>query len=86
MVRVDLGSRRMLLPGDSEAGGRRPPSTAPAPSSIEGELIACCAAALRSDILVAGHHGSTTSSRTAFLDAIGATQFIVSGGPTHTDR
>lgn len=82
VLRLDLGTRRILLPGDAEAGGRRPPSTPPTPSSIEGELIACCSAALRSDILVAGHHGSTTSSRTAFLDAIGATHFIVSGGPT----
>lgn len=82
VVRLDLGGRRILLPGDAEAGGRRAPSTPPAPTSIEGELVACCAAALRSDILVAGHHGSMTSSRTAFLDAIGATHFIVSGGPT----
>jgi competence protein ComEC len=82
VARLDLGSRRVILPGDAEAGGRRPPATRPAPTSIEGELIACCAAALRADILVAGHHGSTTSSRTAFLDAIGATHFVVSGGPT----
>ena len=82
VVRLDLGTRRILLPGDGEAGGRRPPSTAPTPTSVEGELLACCAAALRSDILVAGHHGSMTSSRTAFLDAIGATQFVVSAGPT----
>ena len=82
VVRVDLGPRRLLLPGDAEAGGRRAPSTPPAPDSIEGELIACCAAELRSDILVAGHHGSTTSSRTAFLDAVGATQYVVSAGPT----
>lgn len=82
VVRLDLGSRRILLPGDSEAGGRRPPSDRPNPTSIEGELITCCAPALRSDILVAGHHGSKTSSRTAFLDAIGASHYIVSAGPT----
>jgi beta-lactamase superfamily II metal-dependent hydrolase len=82
VVRLDLGRRRLLLPGDAEAGGRRPPSDAPNPASIEGELIACCAQALRADILVAGHHGSKTSSRTAFLDAIGASQYIVSAGPT----
>jgi beta-lactamase superfamily II metal-dependent hydrolase len=28
-----------------------------------------------------GHHGSKTSSRTSFLDAVGATTFIVSSGP-----
>jgi competence protein ComEC len=82
VVRLDLGTRRVLLPGDSEAGGRKPPSDPPKPNSIEGELLNCCAAALRSDILVGGHHGSKTSSRTAFLDAIGATHYIVSAGPT----
>jgi len=82
VVRLDLGRRRILLPGDAEAGGRKPPTDPPNPRSPEGELIACCADALRADILVAGHHGSKTSSRTAFLDAIGASQFIVSAGPT----
>lgn len=82
VVRLDLGRRRLLLPGDAEAGGRRPPTDPPNPSSPEGELIACCADALRADILVAGHHGSKTSSRTAFLDAIGASHYIVSAGPT----
>lgn len=82
VIRLDLGTRRILLPGDGEAGGRRAPTTAPTPGSVEGQLLACCAADLRSDILVAGHHGSMTSSRTAFLDAVGATQFLVSAGPT----
>lgn len=82
VVRLDLGRRKILLPGDAEAGGRRSPTDAPNPASIEGELIACCGPALRSDILVAGHHGSKTSSRTAFLDAIGASHYIVSAGPT----
>jgi beta-lactamase superfamily II metal-dependent hydrolase len=82
VVRLDLGTRHILLPGDGEAGGRNLPTVPPTPSSVEGQLLACCAAALRSDILVAGHHGSKTSSRTAFLDAIGATNFIVSAGPT----
>jgi beta-lactamase superfamily II metal-dependent hydrolase len=82
VVRLDLGGRRILLPGDAEAGGRNPPSTPPSPRSIEGELIACCAADVRADILVAGHHGSMTSSRTAFLNAIGASHYVVSGGPT----
>lgn len=82
VVRLDLGTRHILLPGDGEAGGRNSPSVPPTARSVEGQLLACCAAALRSDILVAGHHGSKTSSRVAFLDAIGATNFIVSAGPT----
>jgi beta-lactamase superfamily II metal-dependent hydrolase len=82
VLRLDLGSRRLLFMGDAEAGGRRPPSETPRPDSIEGRLLLCCRAQLRSDILVAGHHGSMTSSRAAFLDAVAAAHFLVSAGPT----
>ena len=81
VVRLDLGRTRILLMGDAEAGGRKPPTEAPAPQSIEGVLVACCAAELSAQVLVVGHHGSTTSSRTAFLDAVDATIFVVSSGP-----
>jgi beta-lactamase superfamily II metal-dependent hydrolase len=82
VVRLDLGRHRVLLMGDAEAGGRKSPTTAPAATSIEGKLLACCAADLKADVLVVGHHGSKTSSRTAFLNAIGARLFVVSAGPT----
>jgi competence protein ComEC len=82
VVRLDLGSHRVFFMGDAEAGGRNLPSTKPKPSSIEGELLACCAADLKADVLVVGHHGSKTSSRTGFLDAVGAHLFLVSAGPT----
>ena len=35
-------------------------------------------------MLVVGHHGSLTSSRQAFLNAVGASTFIISSGP-HPD-
>ena len=82
VVRLDLGSRRVLLMGDAEAGGRKLPSTVPSDSSIEGKLLTCCVPDLKADVLVVGHHGSKTSSRTRFLDAVGAKTFIVSAGPT----
>lgn len=82
VVRLQLGSRAVLLMGDAEAGGRHPPADPPDARSIEGRLLACCSAALRADVLVVGHHGSRTSSRTALLDAVGATDFVVSAGPT----
>lgn len=81
VVRLDAGGRRVLLAGDAEAGGRQPPSTAPSPRSIEAGLLLCCSAAVRADVLVVGHHGSLTSSRRAFLDAVGASIFVVSSGP-----
>jgi competence protein ComEC len=82
VVRFDLGPHRVLFMGDAEAGGRADPSQPPAASSIEGKLLACCAADLKAEVLVVGHHGSKTSSRTVFLDAVGAKTFIVSSGPT----
>ena len=82
VVRLDLGTRHLLLMGDAEAGGRALPSETPKPGSIEADLLACCQVALKADLLVVGHHGSRTSSRGAFLAAVGAHDFIVSSGPT----
>lgn len=67
--------------GDAEAGGRKPPSTAPSATSIEGELLACCTGDLAANVLIAGHHGSMTSSRKALLDAVSPTISVVSSGP-----
>ena len=81
-IRLDLGATRLLFMGDAEAGERNDPhSDPPRPNSIEGQLLDCCAAALAAHVLVAGHHGSKTSSRAPFLDAVRATTFIVSSGP-----
>jgi competence protein ComEC len=82
VLRIDLPGNRILLMGDAEAGGRQDPSTSPDPHSIEGRLIACCGSAIRADVLVVGHHGSKTSSRSAFLDVVGARTFLISAGPT----
>jgi competence protein ComEC len=85
VVRLDLGTRHILLMGDAEAGERLEPGEPEPPptlASIEGHLLDCCAAALKADVLVVGHHGSNTSSRTPFLDAVQASTFIVSTGPT----
>jgi len=82
VIRLDLGSRRILLMGDAEAGGRADPSEAPKPGSIESDLLICCSAAVKADLMVVGHHGSRTSSRAAFVAAVGAHDFIVSSGPT----
>lgn len=82
VVRLDLGPHRVLLMGDAEAGARTQwGSGVPETNSIEGMLLACCAAQLRADVLVAGHHGSRTSSRRTFLDAVQASTFIISSGP-----
>jgi competence protein ComEC len=81
VVRLDVGSRRILMAGDAEAGERELPASPPQADSIEGSLLSCCASDLRADVLIVGHHGSKTSSRTAFLDAVGATVYVISSGP-----
>lgn len=81
VVRLDLGARRILIMGDAGGGGRNLPSLPPHPTSIEGILTACCPRELGADVLVVGHHGSMTSSRTSLLDAVDAGTFIVSSGP-----
>ena len=75
-------ARRILLMGDAEAGGRQSPSVPPTASSIEGTLLACCLQGLSADVLIVGHHSSRTSSRTAFLNGVQASTFVVSSGPT----
>jgi len=82
VVRLALGTRHILLPGDAQGGGRQVPTKPVANGSVENQVLDCCAALMASDVLVAGHHGSKTSSRTAFLEGIGAKTYVISAGPT----
>ncbi len=85
VVRLDLGTRRILLAGDAEGGNRIQPedaqTSAPFANSVEGKLLACCRSALAADVLVVGHHGSLTSSRSTFIQAVSAKTFVISSGP-----
>lgn len=81
VIRLDYAGRRILIAGDAEGGARKAPSQSADANSVEGKLIACCSADLRSDVLVVGHHGSMTSSRREFLDKVQASTFIISSGP-----
>ncbi|OJY95515.1 MAG: hypothetical protein BGP25_06400 [Lysobacterales bacterium 63-13] len=82
VLRLELGSHAVMLMGDAEAGGRASPSSTPRPTSVEGKLLECCKELMRADVLIVGHHGSMSSSRRALLDAIGASYYLVSAGPT----
>lgn len=67
---------------EMRAGGpRAEPTEPPVDGSVERALIDCCSDLLSADILVLGHHGSMTSSREEFIDAVEARDFIVSSGP-----
>lgn len=76
---VELGGARLLLTGDAESGPRADPS-APL-GDVEAHLVDHFAEAIDADILQVGHHGSKTSSRRAFLDAVSPTLALVSAGP-----
>jgi len=79
VLAVELGATRLLLTGDAESGPRKDPSEDP--GDIEEFLLDHHKERLRADILQVGHHGSKTSSRRAFLDAIQPKLALVSAGP-----
>ncbi len=67
VVRVRYGAVRFLLTGDAEAGE-------------EAWLLAHASDRLAADVLKIGHHGSSTSSTPAFLDAVAPRLALVSVG------
>jgi beta-lactamase superfamily II metal-dependent hydrolase len=79
---LDLDGAKVLFMGDAEAGGREDPSKAPTPKSVEGYILAKYRDSLRADVLVAGHHGSKSSSRKSFVDAVAPKVSVISAGPT----
>ena len=79
VIAVELGAAHLLLVGDSPSGERRDPSY-PA-GEVEEFLIDHHANDIHADILQVGHHGSKTSSRRAFLEAVKPSLALVSSGP-----
>lgn len=67
VMRVSIGNTVVLMPGDIE-------------KVTELNLAHNDAQRLRADILIAPHHGSLTSSTEPFLDAVQASQIVVSAG------
>lgn len=81
VVRVDLGTRSLLLMGDATGGKRLEPSHPASEDSTEGKLLERDPKILDVDILQVGHHGSMTSTRKSFLDATSPKYALVSSGP-----
>jgi beta-lactamase superfamily II metal-dependent hydrolase len=81
IVRVDLGKRSLLLTGDATAGKRAKPYLPPSEGSPEGRLVREHAADIDVDILQVAHHGSMTSTRHAFLEAVSPRYALLSAGP-----
>lgn len=67
VLRIETGGRAVLLPGDV---GR----------AVEARLVEDASAQLRSAVLVAGHHGSATSTSAAFLSAVAPALVLYSAG------
>lgn len=79
VLAVQLGTVRVLLTGDAESGARADPSAAT--GDVEQYLLDHFAEDLDVDILQVGHHGSKTSSRRTFLDAVTPSLALISAGP-----
>jgi len=79
VIAVELGTARLLLVGDAESGARKDPSDPV--GDVEEFLIDHHRKAIRADILQVGHHGSKTSSRRGFLEAVRPHLALVSSGP-----
>lgn len=71
IVRARYGDVRLLLTGDAERGE-------------ESWLLERDPTALRAEILKVGHHGSNTSSTSAFIDAVRPRIALVSVGAANT--
>ncbi len=84
VLAVELGTAHLLLVGDAESGPRKDPSFPI--GDVEEYLVDHHAKQIRSDILQVGHHGSKTSSRRAFLQAVHPTLALVSSGPKQYGR
>jgi competence protein ComEC len=67
VVQVTVGDQRILIPGDIEADGER-------------VLLAKHAKDLQSDIVIAPHHGSATSSTQPFVNLVDPQWVLVSSG------
>lgn len=67
VLRVSVGGLGLLLPGDIEA-------------SVERDLVRRLGADLRSDLLVAAHHGSATSTTELWLDAVAPAMVLYTAG------
>lgn len=72
IVQFELNKSRVLVMGDGGAGRRSNPNSGLKKHTAERVLIECCAKAIKSDVLVVGHHGSKASSRAYFLDRVQA--------------
>lgn len=71
VVSLVLGEKTVLLMGDAQGGPRETPlDHHDVDHTIEKKLLDCCMKQLPADFMVVGHHGSETSSRNEFLDAV----------------
>jgi len=67
VLRLEMGRRVFLLPGDLEREG-------------EAELVFRLGPALRADVLLASHHGGAASLTSAFLEAVRPAHVVFSVG------
>lgn len=73
VLRIETGRHAALLPADIE-------------KEAEARLLRAAPTALKADVLLAAHHGSRTSSTTAFVEAVNPDVVIFSAGYANSYR
>lgn len=81
VVRLDYGGKSMLLAGDTI--GRPLGAPAAACEDAEAFMVEQSPELLRSDVLVAGHHGGDNASSSCFLSAVQPRFVAFSAGHDH---
>lgn len=81
VMRVEYAGRSILLAGDTV--GRKIDAPAGTCADAERFMVERHGPALRSDVLIVGHHGADNASSTCFIEAVAPTFAIFSAGHDH---
>lgn len=81
VMRFDYEGRSILLAGDTV--GRAIGAPADTCQDAERFMVERDAEALRSDVLIAGHHGADNASATCFIEAVDPQFVVFSAGHSH---
>ncbi len=83
VVKLEYGDSSVLFAGDTLGYGGYDEETETDCEAAEEYMFTHCSALIESDVLIAGHHGSKSSSSESFIRCISPTYVIFSAGHNH---